>query len=171
MNKTLTSILSGIAILASGVAAGAAVGGDSDAATRDDSSESTKAPARHADRLPGNFDAQDFKQIGDGTFRVWGSNRYATAAAISEFSGWGPDNTYVVFIAQGNALPDALAVGPSTFELGPLLLVEKTKIPKATKDELAILQPCYIQVVGGTAAVSNSVVKALDTYTRPELCE
>ena len=77
-----------------------------------------------------------------------GSDRYATAAAIS--AGWGP-GVPVVYIATGLNFPDALAGAAAAGTLGaPLLLVTGTTVPAATAAELARLQPGRIVILGGT---------------------
>ena len=54
---------------------------------------------------------------------------------------------------------------------GPLLLVTETGIPRATRDELARLQPCFIDVLGGTTVINNTVFQDLKAYADPTLCE
>jgi len=97
--------------------------------------------------------------------RLAGADRYQTGAAISKavFDPGVP----MVFIATGVNFPDALAGGAAAaFEDGPVLLVAGGTIPKATKDELTRLQPKRIVVLGGPAAVPESVEKALNAYIR-----
>jgi len=106
----------------------------------------------------------------DGVARVWGDNRYETAAAISEAYGWTFDNTGSVYIAGGNGYPDALAIGLSHLMDGPLLLVTATNIPGATRAELERLQPCYIHIMGGPTVVSDAVFTQLKAYADPTLC-
>ncbi|MFK5636072.1 MULTISPECIES: cell wall-binding repeat-containing protein [unclassified Ornithinimicrobium] len=109
-------------------------------------------------------------QQGGGATRVAGSNRYETAVAIADYYGWDAFNTTTVYIASGENYPDALAVGPSTLDDGPLLLVHQDLLPSATAAALAELQPCFIDVIGGPSAISDSVLALLDNYTYPELC-
>ena len=91
--------------------------------------------------------------------RVSGSDRYATAAAIS--AGWGP-GVPVVYIATGLNFPDALAGAAAAGTLGaPLLLVTGTTVPAATAAELARLKPGRIVILGGPGAVSDSVAAAV----------
>lgn len=96
--------------------------------------------------------------------RLAGSNRFATAAAISvsEFSPGVP----VVYIATGANFPDALAGGPlAAINGGPVLLVNAGSIPAETAGELTRLQPQKIVILGGTGAVSATVETSLDAYT------
>ncbi|USQ77051.1 cell wall-binding repeat-containing protein [Ornithinimicrobium cryptoxanthini] len=107
----------------------------------------------------------------DGVTRVFGKNRFATAAAIAEFYGWDFTNTVVVYIATGQEYPDALALGPSTFDLGPLLLVGAGSIPAETRAVLTDLEPCFIDVVGGPNSITDAVFDDLKQYAHPEYCE
>ena len=94
--------------------------------------------------------------------RLSGSDRYATAAAIS--AGWGP-GVPVVYIATGLNFPDALAGAAAAGTLGaPLLLVTGTTVPAPTAAELARLKPGRIVILGGPGAVSDAVFAALDAY-------
>ncbi|MBW3664141.1 MAG: cell wall-binding repeat-containing protein [Actinobacteria bacterium] len=94
--------------------------------------------------------------------RLWGDDRYETAAAISEAS-W-PDGAEFAFVTTGESFPDALAAGPVAAGLGPVLLVRHKVIPGATVRELRRLQPEFILVVGGPAAVRDDVVDALEDF-------
>jgi SpoIID/LytB domain protein len=92
--------------------------------------------------------------------RWWGSDRYATAAEISQQAFPGGADT--VLIGTGMNFPDALAAAPlARAEGAPILLVRTDSIPSATAAELRRLGPDRIYVLGGWAAVSNSVVAKL----------
>lgn len=106
----------------------------------------------------------------DGVNRVFGENRYATAAAIAEAYGWTGENTIAVYVASGLGYADALAAGPSMLGDGPLLLVKPGSIPPETDQALKALQPCYIDVMGGTVSVSDAVFESLKKYVHPEFC-
>jgi putative cell wall-binding protein len=96
--------------------------------------------------------------------RVWGANRYATAAAISE-ANFAPGQSTPVFIATGENFPDALTAGPAAGREGaPILLVRQDSVPGETVVELARLDPTRIVVVGGPAVVSDAVMSVLDGY-------
>lgn len=98
------------------------------------------------------------------TARVAGSDRYATAAAISatRFSPGVP----VAYVALGSNFPDALAAGPAAAMRGaPVLLTASTSIPAATRAELTRLRPGRISVVGSAGVISEGVLTALNAYT------
>ena len=96
--------------------------------------------------------------------RLAGADRYSTAAGVSA-AHFGP-GTPVAFVARGENYPDALAGGPAAAKLGgPILLTQKGALPPATASELRRLKPKRIVVLGGTAAVSGAVEKALRAHT------
>jgi putative cell wall-binding protein len=71
-----------------------------------------------------------------------------------------------VFVATGLNFPDALTGGPAAaWHEAPILLVAPDAIPEATRVELARLAPQRIVVLGGTQAVSETVMADLGDYT------
>jgi putative cell wall-binding protein len=111
-------------------------------------------------------DAGDFGEC-DGTApvsRVAGSDRYATAAAVSQ--RFFASAVAVAFVATGTNFPDALAGGAAAgFLGGPVLLTRPASLPGSTISELQRLQPGRIVVLGGASAVSDAVVADLASYT------
>ncbi len=104
-------------------------------------------------------------QVPDFVTRTSGSDRFATAAALSaeNFQPGVP----VVYIANGLNYPDALAGGSAAAAgAGPVLLVRNNDIPGATANELARLQPQRIVVLGGEGVVTSQVFNSLQTYTQ-----
>ena len=95
--------------------------------------------------------------------RLAGSNRFATAAAIS-VSQFNP-GLDVVYIATGANFPDALAGGPvAGINSGPILLVNQNSIPGETATELTRLVPKKIVILGGTGVVSTAVETQLVAF-------
>lgn len=95
--------------------------------------------------------------------RLAGSDRFATAAAVSaaSFSPGVP----VAYVATGMNFPDALAAGAAAaHQGGPVLLVTSTGLPSSTAAELSRLQPRSIRVIGGAAVVSDGVLSSLRPY-------
>ncbi|MEA3502857.1 MAG: cell wall-binding repeat-containing protein, partial [Actinomycetota bacterium] len=71
--------------------------------------------------------------------RIAGSNRYATAAAVSTQTFPTADTVY---LATGLNFPDALAAGPVAAANGaPILLVRTDSVPSETLDEIDRLKP------------------------------
>jgi putative cell wall-binding protein len=99
-----------------------------------------------------------------GVSRLSGPDRFATAAEVSKATF--PPGVRVAYVATGTAFPDALTGGAAASRnQGPVLLVQRDAIPAATVAELQRLAPKRIVVLGGTAAVSDAVLAALQAYT------
>ncbi len=115
-------------------------------------------PSAIADRV-----ITDLKAFtGGGVSRVWGADRYATAAAISTSTF---SSTSVVYVATGENFPDALGAGAvAAAAKAPLLLVRASSIPAETTSELARLKPSRIVIVGSTGSVSAGVAAGLAAH-------
>lgn len=95
--------------------------------------------------------------------RIWGANRFATAAALSQAAYVG--GAANVMVATGRNFPDALAGSAAAGQYAmPILLVESDSIPAATLNEIDRLNPQKIFVLGGPAAVSEGVRTQLQAY-------
>jgi putative cell wall-binding protein len=100
--------------------------------------------------------------------RIAGSDRYGTAAALSE--AFVPAGVDEVYVATGADFADALAVAAAAgARRVPVLLVRPTALPPETARELERLRPDRITVVGGAAAVADSVVDALRQHSTVEV--
>jgi putative cell wall-binding protein len=94
--------------------------------------------------------------------RLAGQNRFETASLIAEKLG---GNTATAIVAYGYNYPDALSVASYAAQAGiPILLTNTDSIPAETSKELAGKTETI--VVGGEAAVSNSVYNALPGHKR-----
>jgi putative cell wall-binding protein len=92
--------------------------------------------------------------------RIAGANRYDTAARLVGLAF--PGTADLVLVATGANFPDALAASAAAAKAdAPLLLVNPTAIPAATRAQLSRLKPKRIVIVGGTAAVSAAVEQEL----------
>lgn len=92
--------------------------------------------------------------------RFAGADRYVTAAAVSR--GSFPGSADDVFIVTGQNWPDALGAGAAAAEVdGPVLPVQASNIPGPILDELDRLKPRRAWVVGGTSAVTDTVIDGL----------
>jgi len=98
----------------------------------------------------------------DKVTRVSGSDRYATAAALTD--GWSGDRG-TVYVASGANFPDALAGAAAAGAAGrPVLLTRPTSLAGPTKAALGKLQPGRIVVLGGDSAVSTATAQELARY-------
>lgn len=157
----LTSPLAVVGLAAALLATGAV------AATAADGSKQQGERVRPTASVPaGTAGAVD---LGDASVRISGADRYATAADVSA-TLWDPELVQTVYLASGEGFADALAIGPSTYADGPLLLARRDELPSATVAEMQRLQPCFIVVVGGTAAISDAVAGQADALADPARC-
>lgn len=95
--------------------------------------------------------------------RLAGSDRYATAAAVSKAT-FAP-HPAVVYVASGLNFPDAIAGAAAAAHVGAPVLLVSGGIPSSTATELQRLGPAHIYVLGGTASVSTAIQTALQQYT------
>jgi putative cell wall-binding protein len=95
--------------------------------------------------------------------RVYGSNRFATAVALSQ-SSFVDGSSPKVFIVNGLTFPDALSGGALAASGGALLLVEQNRIPDVVLAELDRLNPSEITIIGGTGVVSAAVQTQLASF-------
>jgi putative cell wall-binding protein len=94
--------------------------------------------------------------------RVFGSNRYATAAAIANRLAQITGSLTDAVIAVGSNFPDALSAASYAAYLGqPILLVHSTTLPASTENVLIDLNIQNVVIAGGTSVVSNAVMDAL----------
>jgi putative cell wall-binding protein len=91
--------------------------------------------------------------------RFAGADRYSTSVEIS-LANFDP-GVSVVYLATGANFADALAAGAAAGGAGPVLLVERNRVPLSTLTELGRLRPRRIVVLGGTAAISETVINAV----------
>jgi lactocepin len=104
--------------------------------------------------------------------RLAGKDRYETAKLVAENvpaanigarSGRGT----TVILANGIQPADALAAGPLAYgRQWPILLTGKDALPAPTQAALDGLHVAHVIVVGGTAAVSDEVVRAIEAGGR-----
>lgn len=104
--------------------------------------------------------------------RLFGDDRYETAAEISKDSFEKAD---MVLIACGGNYPDALMAGSLATQIKvPILLVRKNSIDSTVEKEIKRLGAKEAIILGGEAAVGNSVesrLKGLGLKTRREAGE
>jgi putative cell wall-binding protein len=93
--------------------------------------------------------------------RLAGATRYDTAAAVAGYLHAGAQDTVV--LATGTGFADALSAGVAAAALdAPLLLVAPGNIPE---DELRWFAPASVVLVGGTAAIPQSVEDEIEAIT------
>ena len=94
------------------------------------------------------------------TSRGGGTDRYDTAVALSaQHFAMG---TTDVWLATGEAFPDGLAASAiAGAHGGPVLLTRPNALPPGVAAELARLAPQNVWIVGGTTAVTDTVLQAV----------
>lgn len=91
--------------------------------------------------------------------RVAGQDRISTAIEISK-AGW--EQSDVVILARSNNPADALAAASLAGTLeAPILLTPTNTLPEKVSQELTRLDASEVIILGGTAAISDDVLKAL----------
>ncbi len=103
-----------------------------------------------AARVPG--------QVGDDEVvveRLGGADRYETAVAISRRAF--PQGSPEAYLASGTGLADAVAGGALT--RGPILLTPPGQARADVTAEIQRLNPAKVVALGGSAAISNIVIK------------
>lgn len=99
----------------------------------------------------------------DEVTRIAGADRYDTAAQAALTY---PTGVQVAYVATGLDFPDALAAASRAGALdSPVLLTRPDHLPAATADALDHLGAAEIVVLGGTDAVDDSVLAALQSHT------
>ncbi|MFJ8895792.1 cell wall-binding repeat-containing protein [Leifsonia sp. NPDC102414] len=95
--------------------------------------------------------------------RVQGADRFDTSVAVSK-AAYPAAGVPVVYIASGANFADAISAGPAAAaQKGPLLLANVGFVPASVLAEIKRLSPAKIVVVGGAAAIGDSVVATLKT--------
>ncbi|NLG23052.1 MAG: hypothetical protein GX555_16650 [Actinomycetales bacterium] len=101
--------------------------------------------------------------------RLFGDNRYETAAEVAAaFGTFGPASGEV-FVASGTEYADALTAAARAGMLdSPVLLVRGDRVPAATAAALDALNPSQITVLGGPERIDDSVVERLADWAPVE---
>lgn len=90
--------------------------------------------------------------------RASGTNRFATAAAISAYSF--PSGARTVYLAAGTTFPDALAGSGVAGRSGaPLLLTQRDCVPAETRQEIARLGASTVIALGSESVVSDAALR------------
>jgi putative cell wall-binding protein len=104
-----------------------------------------------------------------GAHRVAGLNRYLTSVAASKRAFL---SASTVVVATGDNWPDALGGSALAGAVeGPLLLTSSASLPSGVRDEIVRLKAKKVYVLGGKAAVSDTVlnqIKAISGVTSVE---
>jgi carboxypeptidase T len=93
--------------------------------------------------------------LGLSVERVWGRDRFGTAAAIA--GRFAPEATSAI-LSTGFEFPDALSAAPLAARLAsPILLVQRQSLPVPTREAVLASRPSGLVTVGGPAVVTDAV--------------
>lgn len=104
---------------------------------------------------------REIESLGVGTVtRLYGSDRYATAAAVAARM---PANSKALVVSgnTANLIDAAAASGPAAAAGQPILLATKSDVPAPTAAVLRSRNVAKVTVVGGTGALTSGVTKDL----------
>lgn len=107
--------------------------------------------------------AQAVAALGVEVRRVGGADRYETAAMLS--SQYFDAGTDTVFVATGTNFPDALAAVPAAGRSSAPILLVSDIVPTSVAQELLRLSPTSVYILGGTAAISDTVANQIASIT------
>lgn len=93
------------------------------------------------------------------TVRIAGQDRYETSVTLSQINY--PDGAERVYIANGDTMVDALTAGPAVD--GPILLVQRDRVPDSVLNEVGRLSPIQVIILGGEQAVSKHVEQVINS--------
>lgn len=98
--------------------------------------------------------------LGYSVTRYGGADRFGTAKVIAD--ALGSRRQAVVVSGEDAHAVDALAIASwAAYHGAPILFTEKDSLPSQTQEFLNQGQPSLVYVVGGTAVVSDTVLKAV----------
>ncbi len=98
-----------------------------------------------------------------GATRVFGSDRYATSAAVLAKYPDPASTTPVIYVVAGTDYPDGLSAAALAGHQGaPLALVEQGAVPPLVEAQLERLKPVSIVILGGPVVVTAAVAQVLD---------
>jgi putative cell wall-binding protein len=98
------------------------------------------------------------------TSRIWGSDRYSTAAQIADRKFLG---AFEAIIVSGRSFPDGLVAASWSFGLYPILLVEENRVPTATRTRLASMSNLInVRVIGGPGVISEATFNEIASIAK-----
>ena len=115
-------------------------------------------PGSVSDGMVRQIEAQSTSGL---SYQFAGANRYDTAAQLTDVFEV-PLTDVPVYLSSGTTFPDALGGGAAAaLDGGFLLLTAPTKLPAETATALRRVKPSNVVVLGGTGAISGSVLTAV----------
>ncbi|MEL0679021.1 cell wall-binding protein Cwp22 [Clostridioides difficile] len=120
------------------------------------------------------IDGKDYTFNEDGTINpTWdtiiGANRFDTAKKISSVGNWNADSSDTVILVNGNAIADGITATPlaSSYD-STILLTNTDNLPTETVEEMKLLAPKTVILIGGENAISSKLEQEIKTTFNTE---
>ncbi|TPF38314.1 cell wall-binding protein Cwp22 [Clostridioides difficile] len=120
------------------------------------------------------IDGKDYTFNEDGTINpTWdtiiGANRFDTAKKISSVGNWNADSSDTVILVNGNAIADGITATPlaSSYD-STILLTNTANLPTETVEEMKLLAPKTVILIGGENAISSKLEQEIKTTFNTE---
>ncbi|HBG5346720.1 TPA: cell wall-binding protein Cwp22 [Clostridioides difficile] len=120
------------------------------------------------------IDGKDYTFNEDGTINpTWdtiiGANRFDTAKKISSVGNWNADSSDTVILVNGNAIADGITATPlaSSYD-STILLTNTDNLPAETLEEIKLLAPKTVILIGGENAISSKLEQEIKTTFNTE---
>lgn len=120
------------------------------------------------------IDGKDYTFNQDGTINpkwdtVIGANRFDTAKKISSIGNWNAESSDTVVLVNGNAIADGITATPLASSYNStILLTNADKLPSETIEQMKLLAPKTVILIGGENAISSKLEQEIKTTFNTE---
>ncbi|NJI79642.1 L,D-transpeptidase family protein [Clostridioides difficile] len=120
------------------------------------------------------IDGKDYTFNEDGTINptwdtVIGANRFDTAKKISSVGNWNAESSDTVVLVNGNAIADGITATPLASSYNSTILLTNTdKLPSETIEQMKLLAPKTVILIGGENAISSKLEQEIKTTFNTE---
>ncbi|EQF23659.1 hypothetical protein QEW_3324 [Clostridioides difficile CD160] len=120
------------------------------------------------------IDGKDYTFNEDGTINptwdtVIGANRFDTAKKISSVGNWNAESSDTVILVNGNAIADGITATPLASSYNSTILLTNTdKLPSETIEQMNLLAPKTVILIGGENAISSKLEQEIKTTFNTE---
>lgn len=120
------------------------------------------------------IDGKDYTFNEDGTINptwdtVIGTNRFDTAKKISSVGNWNAESSDTVILVNGNAIADGITATPLASSYNSTILLTNTdKLPSETIEQMNLLAPKTVILIGGENAISSKLEQEIKTTFNTE---
>ncbi len=120
------------------------------------------------------IEGKDYTFNEDGTINptwdtVIGANRFDTAKKISSVGNWNAESSDTVVLVNGNAIADGITATPLASSYNSTILLTNTdKLPSETIEQMKLLAPKTVILIGGENAISSKLEQEIKTTFNTE---